>query len=102
MVGTTVLTVGVSQPLNEKVMNERFAALNASVTSGAEFLPLFYSHQKGRLARSEIIARKNYPGKDGHIGNYPTVRSRIEIWVITVKSSLDRHIQKQKNGALQI
>ena len=44
--GTAILTVGVSQPSNEKVMSERFAARNASVTSGAEFLPLFFFHNK--------------------------------------------------------
>ena len=39
--------MGVSQPLNEKVMSERFAALNASVISGAEFLPLLFSYLRG-------------------------------------------------------
>ena len=42
MADSTILTVGVSQPSNEKVISERFAARNASITVGAGNLPPFF------------------------------------------------------------
>lgn len=54
------MSVGVSQSLNEKVMSEHFAALNARVTSGAEFLPLFFHIRKDFVYRHQMTKLDQY------------------------------------------